>query len=68
MLAEGARMRAARFEVVEFRPAGDRLHSIAGMGRNAGTWDSDHSRSAAFRHLAAIRAQYPARVFRVMEV
>lgn len=40
-------MAAQRYEVVEYHD-GKRFAAVAGMGRNAGKWDSDHSRSRAY--------------------
>lgn len=47
---------AARYVVVQYRRgAFDAV--MAGMGRHRGTWDADHSRSAAYRHAAELRAE-----------
>ena len=44
------------YNVVEYKNG--RLHCIiSGMGKNRGTWDADHSRSAAYRHAAALRGE-----------
>ena len=32
---------------------------VSGMGKNRGTWDSAHSRSAAYRHARKLRAEHP---------
>jgi len=32
---------------------------MSGMGRNRGTWDSDHSRRAARKHARELRQQHP---------
>lgn len=45
-----------RFEVVQYRH-GKRDGALSGMGKNKGTWDSDHSRSAAYYHAAALRRE-----------
>ena len=33
---------------------------VSGLGKNRGTWDSVHSRSAAYRHARKLRAKHPA--------
>lgn len=48
-------MRTKRFTVVEYHD-GEFYGVVAGLGRNAGTWDADHSRSAAYRHCKALNA------------
>ena len=46
----------ARYNVVQYKNG--RWHSVmSGMGKNRGTWDADHSRSAAYRHAAELRAE-----------
>lgn len=46
----------ARYVVVQYRRgAFDAV--ITGMGKNRGTLDADHSRSAAYRHVAELRAE-----------
>lgn len=44
-----------RFHVVKRLLNGTFAGIVSGMGRNAGTWDSDHSRSAAYKHAADCR-------------
>lgn len=45
-----------RYHVVQYR--NDVFDSvISGMGRNRGTLDAEHSRRAAQRHTAALRAE-----------
>ena len=45
-----------RYIVVQYRHgAFDAV--MSGMGKNRGTWDADHSRSAAYRHAAELRAE-----------
>lgn len=61
-------MQKQRFEVVQFTPDGRRIGSVAGMGRNAGTWDTGHSRSSAYRHAKQCRADDPRHVYRVEEI
>lgn len=46
----------ARFIVVQYRH-GSFDSVMSGMGKNRGTWDADHSRSAAFRHAADLRRE-----------
>lgn len=49
-------MQPERFCVVQYRRgAFDAV--LSGMGRNRGTWDSDHSRRAAQRHASQLRAE-----------
>lgn len=49
-------MTANRYNVVQYRN-GQWDAIVSGMGKNRGTWDSDHSRSAAYRHAAELRAE-----------
>ena len=48
-----------RYEVTKRAPDGTFLGIVSGMGRNRGTWDSDHSRSAAYRHARTLRQADP---------
>ena len=48
-----------RYEVTKRAPDGAYLGAVAGMGRNRGTWGSDHSRSAAYRHARQCRQDDP---------
>ena len=48
-----------RYEVAKRAPDGTYLGAVAGMGRNRGTWDSEHSRSAAYRHARTLRQADP---------
>lgn len=48
-----------RYEVTKRAPDGTYLGAVAGMGRHRGTWDSDHSRSAAYRHARILRQADP---------
>lgn len=43
------------FHVVQYTTAGKFVTVISGMGKNKGTWDSSHSRSAAYRHASQLR-------------
>jgi hypothetical protein len=45
-----------RYEVVQYRN-GKWDSIMSGMGKNKGTQDSDHSRSAAYRHAADLRKE-----------
>ena len=51
-----------RYNIVEYKN-GQFAGVLAGLGRHKGTWDSDHSRSTAFRHVKALRIQYPGATF-----
>ena len=53
-----------RFHIVRYQN-GQFTGVMAGCGRNKGTWDSDHSRSAAFCHAKALRMEQPKYEFRV---
>lgn len=48
-----------RYNVVQRTPTGEFVAVVSGMGRNRGTWDSDHSRSAAYRHARTLRQYDP---------
>jgi len=54
-----------KYEVVEISD-GQIVSTISGMGRNKGTWDTCHSRSAAYRHAKALKEKYPERTFKVV--
>ena len=45
-----------RFNVIQYRN-GVWDCILSGMGKNKGTWDSDHSRSAAYRHASDLRKE-----------
>ncbi len=38
---------------------------MAGMGRNRGTWDSDHGQRSAQRHARKLRIERPGQTFKV---
>lgn len=57
-----------RYQVVQYAANGNFMSIISGMGKNRGTWDSDHSRSAAYRHAAQCRKDYPYCIFQVEEI
>lgn len=44
-----------RFQVAMYDPCGKFIGVVAGMGRNSGTLDSEHGRSAAYAHAAKLR-------------
>lgn len=58
-------MKSNRFEVVRYTPSGEMAGVMSGMGRNAGTWDSEHSRSAAYRHARDCRRDDPSFIYKV---
>jgi hypothetical protein len=39
---------------------------VAGLGRNRGTWDSSHSRSAAYRHARRLNRERDGYTYRVV--
>ena len=41
--------------IVMYNDKGNLVGVVAGMGKNRNTWDYDHSRSAAYRHLQKLR-------------
>lgn len=43
------------YEIIATRNDGAYVGAVAGMGKNRGTWDTTHSRSAAYRHLRSLR-------------
>lgn len=53
------------FCIVRYTAAGFFDGVMAGCGKNRGTWDTGHSRSAAFRHAKALRVEMPEYRFRV---
>ena len=61
-------MKSTRYEVAKYSPDGAYLCAVAGMGRNRGTWDSDHSRSAAYHHARTLRRLDPAHRYSVEPV
>lgn len=46
------------FQVARFQN-GAFVCIVSGMGKNRGTWDSVHSRNAAYRHARQLRAEHP---------
>jgi hypothetical protein len=46
-----------RYVVVKRTLSGRRVGTVAGLGRNAGTWDADHTRRTAQRHAQQLRAE-----------
>ena len=48
-----------RYNVIQRTPSGEFVAIVSGMGRHRGTWDSDHSRSAAYRHARQCRQDDP---------
>lgn len=57
-----------RFQVAMYDPSGMFVAVVSGMGRNRGTWDSEHGRSAAYTHAAQLRKDQPGFVYRVEPV
>lgn len=48
---------ATKYQVNEYQKVGQKLRFvsvISGLGKNKGTWDSTHSRSAAYKHAARL--------------
>jgi hypothetical protein len=56
-----------RYSVVEYTKKGEFVATISGMGRNAGTWDSSHSRRTAQKYAAQLRRENKDRVYKVEE-
>ena len=54
-----------RYNVIQRTKTGEFVAIVSGMGRNRGTWDSDHSRSAAYRHARQCRQDDPANHYTV---
>jgi len=48
-----------RYNVIQQTPAGEFIAVMAGMGRNAGTWDTQHGRSQAYAHARKLRQTDP---------
>lgn len=53
-----------RYNIVRYKD-GQFDGVMAGCGRNAGTWDSDHSRSSAYRQAAKLRVEQPGYTYKV---
>lgn len=54
------------YYVCEYTPKGEFRGTVAGLGRNKGTWDTSlRSRRTAQRHAATLRAKYPESRFSV---
>lgn len=51
--------------IVEYTNKGEFKGVIAGMGKNKGTWDTCHSRSAAYRIRKQLMQEYKEAVFKV---
>ncbi len=47
------------FQVCEYDKTGRFIGVVSGMGKNAGKWDSSHSRRAAQRYAAMLRFEKP---------
>lgn len=61
-------MRKERYTVEKHTKAGQFVGSVVGMGRNAGTWDSDaHSLRTAQRWAAQCRKDDPQHVYIVVK-
>jgi hypothetical protein len=54
-----------RHQVVKYTAHGQFVAIVSGLGRHAGTWDSDHSKRAAQRHASSLRKQDATHIFKV---
>ena len=54
-----------RYVVAQFSKDGKRSATMSGMGRNKGTWDHTHGRSAAYHYAAQCRKDDPKHVYKV---
>ena len=61
-------MSGTRYEVIVYNPDGTRKGAMSGMGRHNNTWNSDHSRSAAYRHARQRRLDDPRYTYKVEPV
>lgn len=60
---------ANRYEVICCYRDGSGIETVvSGMGKNRGTWDSDHGRSAAYRLAAQCRRGDPFNAYKVEPV
>jgi len=57
-----------RYQIGQYDKAGRFVAVVAGAGKNRGTWDTDHSRAAAYRHCAAMNAKSGFRAYRVLRM
>lgn len=57
-----------RHQVVKYTTQGHFLGIVSGLGRNVGTWDSDHSKRTAQRHASALRNQDTTHIYKVESV
>jgi len=57
-----------RYVVIQHDPDTGESASIAGMGRNRGTWDTNHSRRRAQHYARQLRAERPDKRFTVESV
>lgn len=54
-----------RFHIVRYTRDGKFDAVMAGCGRNRSTWDTGHSKSAAYKHAATLRVEQPEYRFQV---
>lgn len=53
------------YYVAKYTKSGVFVCIMAGLGRNAGTWDAGHSKRTAQRHARALRLEWPHHDFKV---
>lgn len=39
--------------------------TLAGLGKNSGTWDCNHSRPTAYKYAKELREKYPQMIYKV---
>lgn len=54
-----------KYCIVLYTSTGEFIGVIAGMGKNKGTWEDRHSRSAAYRIRKQLMQEYKDAVFKV---
>lgn len=57
-----------RYCIVRYTAVGRFVAVMAGCGNNRQTWDTDHSRSTAYRHARSLRSERPEFLYRVEPV
>jgi hypothetical protein len=55
-----------RYQVIRYEE-GRIVGVMAGLGRNRGTWDSSHSKSAAYRHARQLNQARDGYTYRTQE-
>lgn len=53
------------YEVVKYTLDGKRISSISGLGRNKGTWDSNHSKRTAQKYRKDIQKEDSKHIYKV---